>query len=548
MTQEGWFSAIRANDVAAMKKMVSGGFDEKATDSSGNNGLHIAAEAGSIEAGEYLLNRGFSIDQTNNKGKTPLMLAVMADKTNVVKWLLQQGANPTIKDSEGFMALMLATSNGREGSVEELAPYHREDLDSALLVAALVGQAGIIDTLTNYGASVYARMPDGRTALMVAAENGNTDAVKMLMDIGASRFSTTENGDNAQSLALAAGHNDIAQMIETGFVDESLALQSDDQVAAEMTEYLEENPSEVGDEGLVATTDGEASDLVATNGSEETGLVPTDAPNNEPLAAADPSNSGEPLAASESMANNDAQTSPGTPTDPGQSTSPVASNNQNASAPTDSPAAVRTAIQPRRELPPISLADARVSRPVVPKPMPASSDPTAPPRANYTEQSSEELPLVMRAYRQRELPVEVRKVSGPVASLHLAGMNSKEVKVTEGAKIPESNLVVVKVYTRREEGKLNAGQPVDVGVVVVEDATSGQRREWISGRPATSHDPVALVEDATTGQHYIAKPGQRFHSEDGREFIVNDLRPSQLIIEEVATGEVRTLPLRGSKG
>ena len=112
----------------------------------------------------------------------------------MVRWLLRQGADPRLKDKEGFTPLMLAVREGKSGSVGELASYNREDLDPALLLAALVGRADVIDALTNFGASVYARMEDGRTPLMIAAENGHVDAVKLLLDIGASRFTTDPEG------------------------------------------------------------------------------------------------------------------------------------------------------------------------------------------------------------------------------------------------------------------------------------------------------------------------------------------------------------------
>ena len=191
MTVEGWFDVIRNDDVAVMKKMVGGGFDEKTKDSSDLTGLHIAAESGNTEAAGYLLNRGCSIDANSSEGKTPLMLAVIADRPEMVRWLLRQGANPKLKDNDGFMALMLAVTDDRAVVVEELATYHREDLDSAVLLASLVGHPKVIDTLTNYGASVYARMEDGRTPLMLAAQNGHHEAVAILMDIGASRFATS---------------------------------------------------------------------------------------------------------------------------------------------------------------------------------------------------------------------------------------------------------------------------------------------------------------------------------------------------------------------
>jgi hypothetical protein len=50
------------------------------------------------------------------------------------------------------------------------------------------------------------------------------------------------------------------------------------------------------------------------------------------------------------------------------------------------------------------------------------------------------------------------------------------------------------------------------------------------------------------GYRYVAMPVQKFNSEDGREFIVNDARPSQVVIEETNSGKLRTLRTRGSKG
>jgi hypothetical protein len=164
------------------------------------------------------------------------------------------------------------------------------------------------------------------------------------------------------------------------------------------------------------------------------------------------------------------------------------------------------------------------------------------------DETEDDLPLVMRHYRQRELPVEVKQVSGGVASLHIAGSPSREVAVKAGEKIPGSSLSVVRVYSRSESGKLNDGATIEVGIVEVEDTRSGRKMEWTAGRPAVGHDPVALVEDAATGQRYVAKPGQKFTAADGREFVVNDVRPGQLVIEETASGEVRTLRLRGPKG
>jgi hypothetical protein len=157
-------------------------------------------------------------------------------------------------------------------------------------------------------------------------------------------------------------------------------------------------------------------------------------------------------------------------------------------------------------------------------------------------------PLVMRHFREKDVPLKVDKVQGDTATLSLAGPVVREVKVRAGDRIPGSSLVVVRVRRRMEESKVNPGGSAELSVVEVRDLSTGTTREWVSGIPAKAHDPVALVEDAATGQRYLASPGQRFKGADGREYLISDVRPNQIVIQETAGGEVRTIPLRGPRG
>ncbi|MDE0835293.1 MAG: ankyrin repeat domain-containing protein [Akkermansiaceae bacterium] len=514
MTPEGWFGAIRDNDVAVLRKMAQGGFDVKTKDAEGDGAMHVAAAMGAKEAAEFFLNKGLAIDTKGAKGRTPLMAAVMADRPKMVQWLLSQGADPKPKDDDGFIALMLAVTNGGKESVEELAPYHREDLDSALLMASLVGEAEVIDALTNYGASVYARMEDGRTPLMLAAQNGHRQAAALLIDIGASRFANTEGGDTAQSLAVAAGHAELAELIEKGFSGDLLALETDEQVTEALGEYIDEfqsDPEEPDVDGsLTANSESATGEVGDTENTGDQSLVANDAEGTGAVLS-EGGASGRESVLKKSM-----------------TSKPVRS--------LEGETVSITGVAVRAKLPD------EISQNT------AGATGTAAESNTQVSAPLENLPLVMRHYRQRELPVEVKKVSGGVASLNLPGPQPKQVQVSQGETIPGSNILVVRVFSRMEQGKLNGGAPIEVGVVEVEDKASGLKREWLEGRPASAHDPVALVEDATTGQRYVAKPGQKFHSEDGREFIVNDVRPSQLVIEDVSSGEVRTLRLRGPRG
>jgi ankyrin repeat protein len=443
LTPEAFFRAAESDDVAALEKLVKGGIALETKNAAGDTALHAAAVAGMRKSADFLLDRKLPVDVTGANGRTPLMSAVLLGSPEMVRYLLSQKADPLKKDAEGIKPLMLAVRAGRAEMVAELAPYDREKLDDALLVAALEGKAGVIDELTNYGASVYARMDDGRTPLMLAAENGHVEAVEMLIEIGANRFSMDDQGRIAADMAREAGHEQLAMRLaeEPG-----------------KDEFGIEEPADLGAEMLAKVTAAEE----GSEASAEAGI-------------------------------------PGT-------TVPA----QDGGVPAVGP----------------SPLDGMVLESVSEGAMPAKQ------------------PLVMRAYRQKELPLRVESVTGEVATLRMSGGGVKQV--SQGEVIPGTPLKVVRVERRMQDVKDQAGR-TEVSVVEVEDESSGRRRELVSGLESTAHDPVALVEDAG-GKRYMARAGQKFRGADGSEYVVIDVRPNQMVIENRTAGEVITVPLRGPRG
>jgi len=466
LTAEDWFRASRGNDVVAMRKFVSGDFSIDTRNAEGNSALHEAAANGAQDSADYLLDRGMAVDLPGGSERTPLMAAVVADQTEMVRWLLRQGADPRLKDQDGFRPLMLAVREGSTGSVAELAAYDREDLDPALLLAALVGQADVIDSLTNYGASVYARMEDGRTPLMIAAENGHVESVKLLLEIGAGRYTKNSDGRTAAEIASDAGYPEIVAMIVRDPLPGELALESPEQIAESMDAFV--------DAAI------EKSDQAASAVEPDSKAI-----------AHDDYHAPSILIEGETLS---------------------------------SPVAERTTAEVRANTQvPTSIA--------------------------VTDNKSFEMPpLVMRHYREREIPVGIETVQGDTATLMIEGPSPKTLKVRAGDSIPGSSLVVVRVQRRMEDSKSNPGGHVEISTVQLRDDSTGATREWIAGVSSSAHDPVALVEDAATGKRYIASPGQRFKAADGSEFLISAVRPNQLVIEELASGEVRTIPLRGPRG
>ncbi len=513
LTEEEWFRASRENDPAALKKFLSSGFKVDLKNPDGDTALHIAASSGAENSAAFLLERGLKIDQPGAAERTPLMVAVIADQTAMVNWLLRQGADPRAKDSSGFVPLMLAVREGRSGSVAELAPYMRDSLDDALLLAALVGRADVIDSLTNYGASPYARMEDGRTPLMIAAENGHQDAVKLLLDVGASRYAATAEGLTAADLATAAGYSEISAMILRAPTPDEMALETPADVAQAMDEFV--------DRAAAGTEEG----LLAANEKIVLSDVPTQdfAPQNQTRRSASLPIEGEILSSPVPINPNNI---PKRTSSASASSSPSAAESAQAQA-SDSESTFEPASEPTAD----SSSETVAGSPTISKgdafPMP---------------------PIIMRHYRERDVPIQLKSVQGDTATLQIAGEPPLTYQVQAGDTIPGSNLMVVRVQKRMENSKFSQGREIEVSVIDVKDTQTGITREWISGVTSSAHDPVALVEDSATGKRYLATPGQHFKAADGTEFIVADVRPNQLIIEEAATGAVQTIPLRGPRG
>jgi ankyrin repeat protein len=447
MTVDDWLRASRENDVVAMKKFLSAKFPADSRNEEGDSALHVAAAAGSQAAADFLLDQKLHVDLRGGNERTPLMSAVLTDQKDMVRWLLRQGADPHLKDKEGYQPLMLAVRESRPNSVSELAAHDRENLDAALLLAALVGRTDVIDSLTNYGASVYAKMEDGRTPLMIAAENGHLDSVKLLLEIGASRYATDPEGRTAADIAAEAGRTEIAAIINREPTATDLALDSQEEIADSMEQAV---------------------DHAVAKSNKSSGNVSA-----SPKVAASASIDGAVL--SKAVADQ----------------SPV----KNSTA--------------------------------VAFPMP---------------------PLVMRHYREKEVPIRIKTVQGDAATLRFVGTKSREIKVRKGDKIPGSNLIVVSVQRRMEDSKVSAGELSEISVVEVRDTSTDKTRKWISSIPSSGHDPVALVEDAASGKRYIASPGQRFKGADGAEYLISDIRPNQMVIQDTASGAVQTIPLRGPRG
>jgi hypothetical protein len=187
------------------------------------------------------------------------MLAAENGQVEIVQLLLKKNADPNLEDQTGWTALMKAVYQGSSGCVEALAARSRQEVNRALLVAALTGHKEIARILIDNGAEVDSRADDGRTPLMLAAGKGDNDFVSFLLKAGADPTLTDKSGATATSLAAAKGHQEVAAHLQQAPVPPSAAASPQNSLAARDPA----KPSDgVSDQDLLSQPEGEKSDVL----------------------------------------------------------------------------------------------------------------------------------------------------------------------------------------------------------------------------------------------------------------------------------------------
>ena len=138
----------------------------------------------------------YPLDHQNEVGTTALMKAAMWGQAAIARMLLSAGATVDVADARGRTALMLAAHNGDVAVIDALT-------------ASGARPAGAGELAAREGAT-----DDGRTALMMAASAGHTEAVARLLAAGAQHLDVDTDGQTALQLARAQGHARAVALLE----------------------------------------------------------------------------------------------------------------------------------------------------------------------------------------------------------------------------------------------------------------------------------------------------------------------------------------------
>jgi ankyrin repeat protein len=210
---DDFVKSVNTADMKAIPLFVQAGIDVNVVASNGYTALMTTAENGRADLAKWLLSHGATPDIQGKDGLTALMLAADNNHPDMIKLLIAAKANVPLQDHSGWSAMMKAVYQGNTACAQLLADKSKEDLDRALLVAALTGHSDTAKMLIDYGAEVDFKSDDGKTALMYAASKGSQDLVAMLLKAGADPSLADRSGQTAESIASAKGFSDIATAI-----------------------------------------------------------------------------------------------------------------------------------------------------------------------------------------------------------------------------------------------------------------------------------------------------------------------------------------------
>lgn len=147
--------------------------------------FHRAVRQGSGGVVEALLDMGAAIEAKDARGYTPLMLALEAGNAEAAYMLKLRGASLAVRANNGDTAEYLASILGLGGFEKPASTKRTVELvnaDTALLLAAELGDAESMSFALAAGADPAARARNNWSAMMLAALSANEEALAVIVE------------------------------------------------------------------------------------------------------------------------------------------------------------------------------------------------------------------------------------------------------------------------------------------------------------------------------------------------------------------------------
>ena len=452
-----------------------------------------------------------------------------------------------MRTNKNWTALTAAAYRGQVDLVRLLAPLGSESLDEALQIASLQGKPEVVDTLLASGADVFSRSKENKTPLMYAAAHGHRDVVRLLLLNGSNPLLLDNENQTAADLALAAAHPEVVALLND---PKMIAVQDTSGEPSANGNAVEGAPIEgapvlgAAENAVSSVATGETTGAGSTTVAGAAGVTGVTGGVDQPVVGADGVEVDVSVPAVPPFASEyESDESTGLATAAGSPGSTVAG-----------PAAAVSLVPARRgrETSASSAAPASVSAgaPVVA----AAAAGPAHPRlqgarlAGMADGSTATLKKSMRVrhFSEGQLPIVLEEVPevGDSARIRVLGRggNAPEI-VPAGGAIGDTGLELVGVERKFMDSKMGNGALLDVSQAVVRDRVTGQRHIVRKNQAAHSTPATALISAGSDNEVYEVQEGDEFTAGDeaAARYKVLDVRPTQVVIENLDTRETATL-------
>jgi len=225
---ESVVNAVKAGNIAVVKKQLQLHGDPNAADPDGTTALHWAVQTDRVDLVDALISAGAKVKVTNRWGVTPLALAVTNGNPAITRALLKAGADPRAPVPGTGTPLLTAARSGNPDVIKALldAGVKADEAEessgqTALMWAASEDHPYAVKTLIARGADVRKQSRKNETALFFAVRTGDIALVDALLAAGADvngRTSPDEPklspaGDPMRVVAIVNGHFGLADFL-----------------------------------------------------------------------------------------------------------------------------------------------------------------------------------------------------------------------------------------------------------------------------------------------------------------------------------------------
>ncbi len=184
---EDFFSAVKRDDVSAVRKLVQRGFDLNTRNEAGEHALFIALRDDAPEVSNFLIGQDkVQVEARTGQDESPLMMAALKGRLEIARRLIERKAEV---NKPGWAPLHYAATNA--------------DASALPMVRLLLEHHAYID----------AESPNGTTPLMMAAHYGYPAVVKLLLEEGADPLLKNQQGLSAIDFANRAQRAESAEII-----------------------------------------------------------------------------------------------------------------------------------------------------------------------------------------------------------------------------------------------------------------------------------------------------------------------------------------------